>query len=160
MEAQSYLVTPATYSRQHPVSSCSFYWTNIEQVYEPLPVLGYGGLVGLGLPCCHWWPSSLPVVLCSTAHCIWRGPKSLQPQTQEVATDFWPFHGPSTHGHLFQSHHWSQLQVSQWPEEKTKVDVVWSIYNKIGRLECIAFEQIENKRWWEFQCVWFVSAIV
>lgn len=54
---------------------------------------------------------SLFVCFFSPAHCIWGGPKSLQPQTQKVTTDFWPVHGPGTHGHLFQSHHWSQLQV-------------------------------------------------
>lgn len=52
------------------------------------------------------------VVLCSIADCIRRGPKPLQPQTQEVTTDIRPLHGPCAHG-LLQSHKRSQLQVRQ-----------------------------------------------
>lgn len=52
------------------------------------------------------------VVLCSIADCIRRGPKPLQPQTQEVTTDIRPLHGPCANG-LLQSHKRSQLQVRQ-----------------------------------------------
>lgn len=50
------------------------------------------------------------VVCCSFADCIRGGPKSLQPQTQEVAADIRPLYGPCAHG-LLQSHNRSQLQV-------------------------------------------------
>lgn len=100
-------------------SNCSWLWS----------FCWFGSGVGHRLQ-----PLSLLIVLCSTVNCIWGGPKSLQPQTQEVTTDFWPLHGSSTYGHLLQSHHWSHLQVSRWTEGKPKDEVVWSIHNKIVRL--------------------------